>query len=227
VIVTPTGVLATFSAMVPSVPMGQFTLLNLALSASLHLKFDGPMEMEFALSSREKPFLVSYSGLGGGGYFRLVLDTKDRLLVEFSIQLGAVVEVDFFVARGSAQVLIGISITKESGHNTLFEGFVRIHGAVEVLKLVTVSIDVVLALRYEHPIATGTVAVTIMIQVLAFSRSVSFSITRSFDTRNLGDVIEAGGGAILPTRRLKPEQNRFADTVDFEQWSRYCNAFAE
>jgi hypothetical protein len=123
--------------------------------------------------------------------------------------------------------LIGISITKESGHNTLFEGFVRIHGAVEVLKLVTVSIDVVLTLRYEHPIATGTVAVTIMIQVLAFSRSVSFSITRSFDTRNLGDVIDAGGGGILLTRRLQPEQNRFADTVDFEQWSRYCNAFAE
>jgi hypothetical protein len=226
VIVTPAGVLATFSATLPQIPMGQFTLLNLSLSASLHLKFDGPMEMEFQLSSPAKPFLVSYSGLGGGGYFRLLLDTNDRLVVEFSIQLGAVVEVDFFIARGSAQVLIGISIRTESGRKTVFEGFVRIHGEVEVLKLVTVSIDVVLSLRYEHPIATGTVAVTVMIQVLAFSRSVSFSITRSFDTRNLG-VIEGVGGGPVPTRQLEPERNRFADTVNIEQWSRYCNAFAE
>ena len=225
VAVTPTGVLASFSATLPQIPMGQFTLLNLALSASLLLKFDDPMEMEFSLSSREKPFLVSYSAIGGGGYFRLVLDAKGPKLIEFSIQLGAVAEVDFFVARGSAQVLIAIAITKESDHNTKFEGFLRIHGAVEVLKLVTVSIDVLLTLRYEHPIATGTVAVTIMIQVLAFSRSVSFSITRSFDTRNLGDVIAAGG--TQPTRRLQAERNGFAETVDFEQWSRYCNAFAE
>ena len=225
VVITPAGLLATFSATLPKIPMGQFTLMNLSLSASLQLKFDAAMEMEFALASRDKPFLVSYSAFGGGGYFRLVLGPEGPKLVEFSIQLGAIVEVDFIVARGSAQVLIGFAITQRLGLTRL-EGSVRIYGAVEVLQLVTVSIDVVLSLRYEHPIATGTVAVTIEIHVLAFSRSVSFSITRSFDTGvSPGDVIASGGTE--RSRRLQPAPSRFADTVNMEGWSRYCNAFAE
>jgi hypothetical protein len=215
VAVSPQAITATFAMTLPDIPMGQFTLLNLALSATLELRFADAALLTLALSSRRDPFLVSYNGLGGGGFFELQVDVKGATsTIEAAIELGAVAEVNFVVAKGSAQILIGIYLSIEQAISKL-SGFVRIHGAVEVLGLVSVSLDVMLSLSYSQGVATGRVDVLLVIQVLGFSKSVSFSVERSFDS-GLGREV-----AHKPERGL-----HFRDGLTLPQWKSYCDAFA-
>lgn len=205
----------------PTIALGQFTLLNVAFNAAIRLNFTEPATLVFGLSSQKNPFLVSYSGFGGGGFFAMELDVNGPKKLEASIELGAVAEVNFAIVKASAHLLIGFYLSLEAG-GSKFAGYVRVHGAVELLGLITVAVDLVLMLTYSNGIATGRAEVTIFVQVLAFSKSVTLSVERSFDMRSLpvGDTI-ASGNVLLDKRGTS-----FAERVSEEQWVEYCKAFA-
>jgi hypothetical protein len=212
------GLTASLALALPDLAMGQFNLLNLALATELVLRFEKPARIGLGLSSRRAPFLASYNGLGGGGFFRLTAELDRPVELEFAIELGAIVALDLIVVKGSAQVLVGLYVLladTPTGRRSKFTGYVRAHGAVEVLGLLTVSLDVMLALTLEGQVATGSAQVTLMVQLLMFSRSVSFEIRHSFDA-----------GGILPGGETRMALDTDVRADPAVAWESYCRAFA-
>ncbi|MEN3307867.1 MAG: hypothetical protein V7603_4069 [Micromonosporaceae bacterium] len=211
VVVTPEGISAGITLTVPTFDLGAFSLRSLAFSSTLSLYFiDKPAAIRFALSSLEDPFLVSYSVFGGGGHFALTArteDTPDAIDVEASLEFGASVTVNLFVATGTAQVMAGVLFATKGKQVTL-AGYVRIHGCLEILGIVSVSVDFHLSLTYQRPNATGRASLTVMVRVLAFSKSVTLTVERSF---NVDEI---------------PLNSSFGQTVSQQDWRDYCDAFA-
>jgi hypothetical protein len=212
---TPEGVTAGVALAVPNVSLGALALQNLALGAQLSLLFTKPAELRFGLSSREHPFLISYSLLGGGGFFAMTVTTQHGDVdLEASLEFGAVAAIDIFIAKGEVQAMVGVYFSIKSGA-ALLEGFIRLYGCVEILEIVTISVEFYLSLSYDGHNATGTASLTVMVRVLMFSKSVTLTVTRSFSTDSIS----------LFTAGAKPART-FAETVSLDQWTAYCNAFA-
>lgn len=217
--ITPQGISATLTLALPSVSLGVLNLQNVAVAAGVNLFFaEQPAELTFALSKPERPFLISYSVFGGGGYFRLTVRTgqalvnpKPRLEIEAVLEFGAVVALDLVLAKGVAQVMAGIGFSLHDENVTL-KGSLRIHGCLEVLRIVSISIDVQLELRYDTGTDTATAkgVLVVQVRVLAFSESVSLTVERSFSTK----------------RDPAGPQRAFRDTLGDAQWEEYCQAFA-
>lgn len=219
VAITPQGVTATLTLALPNVSLGVLNLQNVAVAAGVTLFFAGlPAELTFALSKSDSPFLISYSVFGGGGYFKLTVRTgqalehpRPRLELEALLEFGAIAAVDLVLAKGVAQVMAGIRFSMQ-GENVTLGGSLRIHGCLEVLRIVSISIDVQLRLLYEVATQTATARGDLIVQVrvLAFSQSVSLTVERSFS----------------PKRDPATPQPRFLDTLGDAQWEEYCQAFA-
>jgi hypothetical protein len=216
--ITPSGITATLTLSLPSVSLGILNLQNVAVSAGVALFFAGrPAELTFGLSRPESPFLISYSVFGGGGFFKLSIKTgtlaagDSRLGIEASLEFGAVVAVDLVLARGVAQVMVGIGFILQNETLTL-EGRLRIHGLLEVLRIVSISVDVQLKIHYTPATNTATAAGQLLVQVrvLAFSQSVSLTVERSFSTEH----------------DPKPHHRRLIDSLGESQWDEYCGSFA-
>jgi hypothetical protein len=216
--ITPAGVSATLTLALPSVSLGVLNLQNVAVVAGVSLFFAGqPAELTFGLSKRESPFLISYSVFGGGGFFALTLrtgrlsPTDRRVAITASLEFGAIVALDLVLAKGVAQVMAGIVFGMD-GDDVSLTGSLRIHGCLEVLRIVSISVDVQLTLRYDVATnkATAKGKLVVQVRVLAFSQSVTLEVERSFSTKN-----------DPPTPR-----HRFLETLDDAQWDAYCQAFA-
>ena len=63
---------ATYRATAPQLAVGALTIQNLVVDTGLTVPLDGrPVLVRFAFGTREKPFLVTVSLFGGGGYLEL------------------------------------------------------------------------------------------------------------------------------------------------------------
>ena len=208
VTVAPDGISATYSLGLPRLQIGVFGLDNLGLSAALTLPFlDGGISFRFALSERHDPFLVSVSLFGGGGFFALTVRTDGPPEVEAAIEFGGNLSLDIVVASGGVYVMAGVYL-KMAGRQSQLSGYLRAGGSLTVLGVVTVTVEFYLALTYDR--ATGKVwgeaRLTVSIEILFFSASVTLPLRREFGTRG-GD----------PT---------FEDLVEPDDWADYCAAFA-
>ncbi|MER8236482.1 hypothetical protein [Streptomyces sp. NPDC094049] len=214
----PDGIEVGYGLAVPTIPAGVFLLQNLALSTTVRLPFDGtPVKATFAISSRDHPFLITVSFLGGGGFFALTLESGRVVALDAQLQFGAAAALDLGVASGSVSITAGIYLHLESGASKL-EGFFRAVGALDILGIVSVSVEFYLALATEDPPpgalagstckeVVGTASVTVRVRVAFFSQSVNLSVERRF----------GGGGD--PT---------YADAFpDQASWDRRCAAFAD
>lgn len=211
------GVVATMALPLPELTMGQFVLMNLALNAALTLRFDGAAQVSLGVSSKRAPFLVSYNGIGGGGYFQLTSDLDKAIAIEAALEFGAVVEINLAVLGAGAQIVAGIyiSLVTEQGRSVArLGGYIRVHGAVRILGIITIALDVMVRLTLQGTIATGHAEVTLMVQVFAFSRSISFSISQSFDAGGVIPGTQQTMSLPVEHRRLTPD------------WVTYCGAFA-
>jgi hypothetical protein len=175
------GIVAELRLALPTLPLGGLTISNVVFSCGVSLFFDAtPAAVRFALASRKSPFLLTYTIFGGGGFFALTARTDGSLEIEAALEFGGSAEIDLLLARGSAQAMVGIYFHYKD--QATVEGFVRLHGELEVLGIITISVDFYLGLAYE--IGTGTVrgraALTVMVKVLFFSQSVTLEVERSF-----------------------------------------------
>jgi hypothetical protein len=217
--ISPEGVTAGIGLAIPNISLGALGLQNIVLSSRLSLFFAKAAELRFALSSREHPFLISYSLLGGGGFFALtVTSERDTVAVEASLEFGAVAAIDIFIAKGEVQAMVGVYFSIK-GDKALLEGFIRLFGCVEVLQVITVSVEFYLRLSYDGRNATGTASLTVMVRVLMFSKSVTLTVTRSFSTADAVPLLAGGTTPVVAFRS-------FADSVSLPQWTEYCKAFA-
>jgi hypothetical protein len=216
IVVTPSGISASYSLNLPALEVGVFALSNVALGAGFSLPFDGtPVMVTFAFSTREHPFSLAVSLLGGGGFLRIGVTSDGVREIEAALEFGAVVAIDLGVASGSVEVKAGIYfhwLEPTPGNGSVeLAGYVRIHGELCVLALISVALTFNLQLGYEKEsgssVVYGEADLTVEIDILMFSTSVSVRCRREFS-----------GGVADP---------KFIDQIPTQAiWSQYCDAFA-
>ena len=210
--VTPQGVTVGYSLAIPGIGVGVFSIENIRLGAALELSFVGnPIRFRFAFSERQHPFLVSVSLLGGGGFFGLELGPDGIEMLEASIEFGANVSIDLVVASANVHIMAGVYLKLDfATQHSQLTGYLRAGGSANVLGLITLSVEFYLGFTF-YPAGggaackiAGEASVTVEVDVLMFSASVSLSLRREF-----GD----------PTVS-------FADLIAPGDWNEYCDAFA-
>jgi hypothetical protein len=210
--VTPSGIAAGFSVSVPSLAVGIFALEHLSLGAGFALPFDArPAEVRFNFSERQRPFSLTVSLLGGGGFFLIGLGTEGVREIEAALEFGAAVSINLGVASGSVEIKAGVYF-HWLVESVELAGYVRLHGELDVLGLISASLTFNLQLAYlkdgTHSVVWGEATLVIEVEVLCFSADVSVKCRREF-----------GGSDGDP---------KFIDLIpDQPTWDAYCGAFAE
>ncbi|WP_158849577.1 hypothetical protein [Saccharothrix deserti] len=216
--VSPSGVKVGYSLALPPVAVGVFALQNVKLGASLNLPFtDGKASLRFNFAERHDEFLLTVQGLGGGGFFVMALGLDGIEMIEAALEFGAAVAMNFGVASGGVSIMAGVYFRYEVldaaavpvKAMTRLSGYLRLNGEVEVLGLVSVSIELSMTLTYEdqpEQRIEGVATLVIKIDLTLFSESVELTVRRSF-AKGQGD----------PT---------FGDVVSEADWAAYADAFA-
>ena len=186
--IAPTGIRAGFAIGLPPVAVGVFALKDVTLGAALTLPFvDGKPAFDFNVSTREHPFLLQVSIFGGGGFFRLQLDTAGMKELEAALEFGVTASLDIGVASGSVHMMAGIyfALERQDPSNELaarLSGYLRVGGSMNVLGLITVSVEFNLSFTYDAATekAYGRATLTVEVEVLFFSASVELTVERAF-----------------------------------------------
>ncbi|HVP89960.1 MAG TPA: hypothetical protein VMS75_01965 [Terriglobales bacterium] len=196
-----------FTFGIPTVAFGVFSLQNIRFTAEVDLPFNGDaVSLRFAFNERSSPFLLTVSFFGGGGFFAMVLRPDKIQLIEGSLEFGGSFALDIGVASGSVSLMAGIYFKYENKKVTL-TGYVRCNGSLDVLGIISISAEFYLSLTYDEAknSAYGQASLTVKIEVLFFSTSVTMTVEREF----------AHSPAPL-----------FSDLMDQSHWLGYCEAFA-
>jgi hypothetical protein len=207
--VTPTGVSAGITQGIPTVGVGVLTIQNIAFIAGVNLPFTGdPVRFRFAFCKREHPFILTVYGLGGGGFFGLDLGADGVELLEASLEFGASIALDIGVASGEVHIMAGIYYKWENDI-VLLSGYVRLGGELEILGIISLSLEFYLSLTYADEGGAkkvwGEATLTVEVKVLFFSKSVSMTARREF---------------------ADPDPIKFASLMSETDWEEYCEAFA-
>ncbi len=213
--VAPTGIRAGFAFALPPIAVGVFALKDVSLGAALALPFlDGKPTFDFNVSERPHPFLLAVGIFGGGGFFRLQIDTAGIKLVEAAFEFGATASVDLGVASGGVHIMAGIyfKLERKEPANDLaptLSGYLRMGGYLSVLGLIKISLEFMLSFTYDgaKDKAYGRATLTVNVEIAFFSTSVEITVERAF----------GGHGGDPKFRELFP-----ASAV----WSEYALAFA-
>lgn len=226
------NIVASAGFALPNIGFGAFSLQHLSLAASLRLPLAGdqPISLGVNFGSRNDPFLVSVTILGGGGFLMLGFGPDGVQSIELAIEAGGVVSLDLFVAHGSAYILIGVGMkydrSTEAARKRGLELslFLRAGGSLDVLGLITVSVEFSLTFTYTE--GTGQVCgdctVTVSIDIMFFSIDVNLTLHRCLqlkDSSNEDKLLDA----FLQT----PSQALFERIIEEDDWDAYCGAFAK
>lgn len=213
--IAPTGIRAGFAFALPPLAVGVFALKDVSLGAALTLPFlNGRPTFDFNVSERPHPFLLAVGIFGGGGFFRLQMDTAGIKLVEAAFEFGATASIDLGVASGGVHIMAGIyfKLERKEPANDLaptLSGYLRMGGYLSVLGLIKVSLEFNLSFAYDgaKDKAYGRATLTVKVEIVFFSTSVEITVERAF----------GGHGGDPKLRELFP-----APAV----WSEYALAFA-
>lgn len=206
------GIRTGYTLALPAIRAGVFTLANVSLSAELAIPFDdtGEVSFRFSVSERQRPFNVTVSLFGGGGYFSMLVNSHGVVEAEGAIEFGGSAALNLGVASGGVSIMAGIRFVLE-GERVTVGGYLRCNGFLEVLGIITVSVEFYLELTYQNDghssVVRGRGTLTVSVKIAFFSKSVSLTLERSFS-----------GGSGDPT---------FVDCFDKDtHWEDYCLAFA-
>ncbi|MBX7156512.1 MAG: hypothetical protein K1X91_16270 [Bacteriodetes bacterium] len=221
--VDTSGIKISFDIGIPDLAIGLFAVTNISLGAALQLPFLGDsMTFKFEFCKKDSPFHMTYCCLGGGGYFGLTLSLDGVDKIEAAFEIGAELAVNFGVASGSVSIFAGVYFCMEGDTLTL-TGYVRIHGEVDVLGLISASITLEMTLTY---ISTGklygTATLTIEISVFIFSGSVEISVEKYFKG-SAGDPVIT---QLMPWEDYPNSDLYFDDHNKRKYFELYVGAFA-
>ncbi|HXF29983.1 MAG TPA: hypothetical protein VN522_00575 [Solirubrobacterales bacterium] len=219
--VRPDGLSAGYGISAPAVTAGAFALTNIAMHAGVDVPFDGePVTVSLSFASKDDPFNVSVLAFGGGGYLDLTLGPHGVLRLEASIDFGASIEVDFLVARGEVHALGGVRF-RQLGGSIAIDGFLDIGGSVEVLGLVSASIELVVTLTYTEEEGknrlVGRATIVLEIDLTLFSESVEI---------DSGEWVLAGSEHSADRLLAGPEAGAAPADRARDAWREYREAFA-
>ncbi|KGN37588.1 hypothetical protein [Knoellia subterranea] len=216
--VSTQGIRAGFDLALPDISIGVFSLANLSIGAEAHVPFIGDsLDFRFNFCTRENPFRLTVWVFGGGGFFAISV-TPDRCrMLEAAFEFGAAVALDFGVASGSIECMAGIYFRLETNpdgkDDGKLAGYFRLRGEVDVLGLISASLELYLELSYEPSSgkAVGRASLTIEVEVCFLSTSVQISCEKKFKGSNADPTFEQVMGTQV--HGVRP-------------WDEYCNAFA-
>ena len=212
------GIDASFSVALPNLAVGVMSLTNLSLGAGFTVPFIGqPLSVRFNFCAREAPFNLTVSLFGGGGFFGIAIDPHGVQKLEAAFEFGAAIAIDFGVASGGVHVMAGIYFKMEPEKASL-TGYFRLGGYVDVLGLISASIELYMDLTYifEEGKCIGHASLTIEVEVLFLSFSVTVSAERKF----AGSSGDPSFAALMgPDDGIVTPETQYA-------WREYCEAFA-
>lgn len=212
------GIDAGFSMALPNLSIGVLNISNLSLGAGFTLPFIGqPLSVRFNFCERAQPFCLTVAMFGGGGFFGLTVDPHGVQLLEASFEFGAAIAIDFGVASGGVHVMAGIYFRIENDACTL-TGYFRLGGEVEVLCIISASLELYLALTYQSSTGkcSGEATLTISVSLFMFSASVSIHCQRQF----------AGSNGDPPFASLMGPDGQPLQENPHYPWRDYVEAFA-
>jgi hypothetical protein len=231
------GIVASFSIPLPTLSVGVFALANISIGAGFKIPFIGdPVSVGFNFCTRENPFILTVMFLGGGGFFGIEIDPNGVKMLEAAFEVGAGIAVDFGVASGSISAMLGIYFkmefdAKTSSNDATLTGYFRLRGEVDVLGIITASIELYLSLTYESSSGklTGTATLDIDVSVFFFHATVSITCQKRFaggnndptfwDMMHPVDYVNDPKDPMLAA----PFENKAAG---YNPWQEYLNAFA-
>lgn len=225
--ISPQGIDASFSVALPTIAVGVLNISNISLGAGFTVPFIGqPLSVRFNFCTREQPFLLTVYMFGGGGFLGVTIDPSGVQILEASFEFGASLSIDLGVASGGVEVMAGIYFRMEQDAASL-TGYFRLGGHVDVLGLITASLELYLELRYEFQSGkcVGMAQLTIEISVFIFSGSVTVRCERKFAGSN-GDPNLRQMMGHAPQLPLEQELAEITgDDIDYA-WREHCEAFA-
>ncbi len=216
--VTDDGITASFSTSVPSVAVGVLSLQDLSLSASCCVPLIGssPLRFRFDFCDPKRPAGLTVGMFGGAAYFGVEIaplaEQSPLVALRGAFEFGAGVAMNFGVASGSVLVRAGIYFEISAAGKIDLAGYFRARGEVDVLGLVSLSIELRLELTYTAGKLRGRATLEIEIEIAWWSTMVSIECEREF----------AGGNAdptFLDLMEPDPE-------LELDPWPEYCAAFA-
>jgi hypothetical protein len=255
VTVTAKEIKAGFSIGLPTISMGMVTIQNISLAASVVVPFVGaPALATFSFASQEHQFLVTVSMFGGGGYVSLVLGLTKVQKVACDIEFAGNFGLDIGIASGGITVTAGISYLYQAGQGVTLTGFVRMHGELDVLGMISISVDLDLELSYHtdgsSSYVVGTASLSVAVHIIFFTVTVGFTVHKQFagssnnttqSAHVLGFVPVAGAartGPEFPSLESAPHTvgpgapdpvtpTTFESLINTATtWNEYCSAFA-
>jgi hypothetical protein len=113
---------------------------------------------------------------------------------------------------------IGIKYEDDGEKPPPLEGFLRACGSMEVLGLITASVEFYLSLTYIHSdhLIHGEATISVEIHMLFFSKTAYLKLERDWATPSKGFI-----PGLLPV----VEPISFATLIDFKDFKDYWNAF--
>jgi hypothetical protein len=150
---TSTGISLAYDFSLPSIETGAFTLSNLSLNSGVALDFTGrAIQVLFGFADPNQHFLMTYTIFGGGGYldfsFSPLLGVS-AFDISGALEFGAEAALDFGVASGDLYVFGGF-LFNMTGDELDLGGYLRAGGDLNVLDLITASVEFSLSLTYEN-----------------------------------------------------------------------------
>jgi len=221
--ILPSGVTAGYNLSLPDVEIGVCSITNMSLGAYVELPFSSaPLTMGFNFCTRENPFMLTISGFGGGGFFKMITTLDGIQTIEAAFEFGASMSLNVGVASGSVTVMGGfyfnMTMDVVDGNEVstvVLSGYLRMNGKLSVLGLIHVSVEFYLALdavmetvagKTKVAKMVGSATLKVKVEVLFFSKTVSITVQR-----------EINGADADP---------KFIEMVDADDWQQYCIAFA-
>ncbi|MGA2538334.1 MAG: hypothetical protein ABSF53_20150 [Terracidiphilus sp.] len=150
---TSTGVSLAYDFSLPAIETGAFTLSNLSLNSGVSLDFTGgAIHVLFGFADPNQHFLMTYTIFGGGGYIDFSFAPQRGVSafdINGALEFGAEAALDFGVASGDLYIFGGF-LFNMTGDELDLGGYVRAGGDLNVLDLITASVEFSLALSYEN-----------------------------------------------------------------------------
>ena len=227
----PNEIAISYTLGLTDVPIGAaFILQNVSAHLNVAVPYSkGDLTLLLAFGSRDRPFAVAVSLLGGGGYIEVGLHGDKVTSFEASFDFGGLAAVDLGIVVAEVHALGGIRFSLQNG-DVAFSAFVLLGGSVELLHVVSVDvnlrIDLTLCLDDQNrPDLAGEASMSIEIGVPLIPGG-SGKVTldtgvwhlRQLDLLGVLSMAAALEPDAEPSAVLRPE-------FPAEPWLEYCNAF--
>jgi hypothetical protein len=227
----PNGIRATYSLMLPAASSGMFVLRNISVNLGVIVPFrKGPVLASIGFGRRDAPFSLTVLGLGGGGYIDVQFGGEGLAGLEAALEFGALVEINFFVARAEVHAFGGVYFSK-TANGLIFAAYIRIGGSVGIFGLVSISIELLVKLQYDPNLnrLSGRASIVVEVDLTLYSDTITldsgewiFEGPDSLPVPVASQPIPLAGGdaetTILDTLSARASGKR--------EWQRYLGAFA-